>query len=78
MTNIMWSHLADLKAKDFFKICWLADEQQVEGPASAEVGYNDGIDWHGGEEVSPWGFKFLTPKGKEITGLFMLGIRLIA
>lgn len=57
------SHLADLKAKDFFKVGWLADEQQVEGPAPAEVGHNDGVDWHGGEEVSPWGFKFLPPKG---------------
>lgn len=56
------SHLADLKAKDFFKVGWLADEQQVEGPAPAEVGHNDGVDWHGGEEVSPWGFKFLPPK----------------
>ena len=57
------SHLADLKAKDFLKVGGLADEQQVEGPAPAEVGHNDSVDWHGGEEGFPWGFKFLPPKG---------------
>lgn len=60
--DAMLTHLADLKAKDFFKVGWLADEQQVEGPAPAEVGHNNGIDWHGGEEVSPRGFKFLPQK----------------
>lgn len=62
-------HLADLKAKNFFKVGRLADEQQVEGPAPAEVRHNDGVDGHGGEEVSPGGFKFLsqTEKNKQIS-----------
>ena len=52
-------HLADLKAKDLFKVGWLADEQQVEGPAPAEVGHNYGIHRHRGEEMPPWCFEFL-------------------
>lgn len=59
---MMWSHLADLKTKNFLEIGWLANEQQVEGPAPAEVGHNNGVDWHGSEEVPPRGFKFLPPK----------------
>lgn len=52
-------YLADLKAKDFLKVCRLADEQQIKGPASAEIGHNDCIDRHGGEELPPGGLKFL-------------------
>ena len=53
------SHLANLKAKDLFKVGGLADEQEVEGPAPAEVCHNDGIHRHGSEESPPWGFEFL-------------------
>ena len=53
------SHLANLKAKDLFKVGRLADEQEVERPAPAEVCHNDGIHRHGGEESPPWGFEFL-------------------
>lgn len=59
-------YLADFEAKHLFKVCRLADEEQIKGPAPAEVGHNDGIDWHGGEKVSPWGFKFLHTKRNEI------------
>lgn len=58
-------HLADLKTKNFFKVGRLADEQQVEGPAPAEVGHDDGVDRHGGEEVSPGRFKFLPQTEKK-------------
>ena len=53
------SHLADLKAKHLLKVRWLANEQKVEGPAPAEVGNDDGVDWHGGKELSPGSFEFL-------------------
>lgn len=43
----------------------MADEQEVEGPAPAEVGHNDGVDRHGREELSPWSFKFLQPKATQ-------------
>lgn len=59
-------YLADFEAKHLFKVCRLADEEQIKGPAPAEVGHDDGIDWHGGEKVSPWGFKFLHTKKNEI------------
>lgn len=53
------SHLADLKPKHFFKICRLADEEQVEGPASTEIGHDDGVDWHRSEKGSPRRVPFL-------------------
>lgn len=53
------TNLADGESKYFLKICWLADEKQVEGPAPAEVGHNDRIDGHGGEEATPRSFEFL-------------------
>lgn len=53
-------YLADLETKDLLEVRWLADEEQVEGPASAEVGNNYGIDRHGGEEGLPRGVEFLT------------------
>lgn len=52
-------NLADGEAKDFLKIRWLTDEEQVEGPAAAKVGHDDGIHGHGGEEVTPRGLEFL-------------------
>lgn len=54
-----FSHLTDFKAKHFFEVRWLTDEQQIEGPAPAEVGHNDCIDRHGGEELSPGRLVFL-------------------
>lgn len=53
------SHLTDFKSKHFLKVCRLTDEQQVEGPASAEIGHNDCIDWHGGKELPPGCLEFL-------------------
>ena len=53
------THLTDFKAKHFLKICRLTDEQQIEGPAPAEVGHNDCIDRHGGEELLPRSLVFL-------------------
>ena len=51
--------LADLEAKHLLKVGGLADEQQVEGPAAAEVGHDDGVDGHGGEEGPPGGVELL-------------------
>ncbi len=45
------SHLADLKLKHLLEIRRLTDEQQVKGPAPAEVGHDDGVDGHGREEL---------------------------
>lgn len=53
------ANLADGEAEDFLKIRRLTDEEQVEGPAAAKVGHDDGIHRHGSEEVTPWGFEFL-------------------
>lgn len=55
----VYSYLTDLKAKHFLEVCWLADEQQVEGPASAEVGHDNCIDRHWGEEFPPGRLEFL-------------------
>lgn len=46
-------HLANLEPKHLLKVCRLADEEQVEGPASAEISHNDGVHRHGGEEGPP-------------------------
>lgn len=51
--------LADGEAEDLLKIRRLADEEQVEGPAAAEVGHDDGVDGHRGEEPAPGGLEFL-------------------
>lgn len=59
------ANLADGKAEDFLKIRRLTDEEQVEGPAAAKVGHYDGIHGHGGEEVTPGGFEFLS-RGTEV------------
>ena len=53
------AHLADLEAKHLLKVGGLADEQQVEGPAAAEVGHDDGVDRHRGEEPAPRSLEFL-------------------
>lgn len=52
-------HLADLEAENLLEVCGLADEEQVEGPASAKVGHDDGVHWHWGEEMTPRCFEFL-------------------
>lgn len=53
------ANLADGEAKDLLKIRRLADQEQVEGPAAAEVGHDDGIDGHGGKETTPRCLEFL-------------------
>lgn len=53
------AYFANLEAKNLFKVCRLTNEKQIKGPASAKIGHNDCIDWHGGEKLSPWGLKFL-------------------
>lgn len=53
------THLADGEAKDLFKISWLTNEQEVEGPATTEVCHNNGIDRHRCEEFTPRSFEFL-------------------
>ncbi|TNN57395.1 hypothetical protein EYF80_032364 [Liparis tanakae] len=55
------ANLADGEAKDLLKIGRLADQEQVEGPAAAEVGHDDGIDRHGGEETTPRYLKHRSP-----------------
>lgn len=53
------THLAYLEAKHLLEVCRLANEQQVKGPAPAEVCHNDCIDRHRGEELPPGGLEFL-------------------
>lgn len=57
------SHLADLKLKHLLEIRRLTDEQQVKGPAPAEIGHDDGVDGHGREELPPGSVEFL-PRGE--------------
>lgn len=52
-------YLANLEAKHLLKVRRLADEKQVESPASAEIGHNDGVNWHGCKEGPPWRVEFL-------------------
>lgn len=59
-------YLANLKSKDLLKVSRLADEEQVESPASTEVSYNDGVHWHGGEEGPPWRVEFLQEKNMDM------------
>lgn len=51
--NLQLNYLADFEAKHFLKVGGLADEQQIESPAAAEIGHYDGVDRHGGEERFP-------------------------
>lgn len=53
------THLADREAEHLLEIGRLADQEQIEGPATAEVSHDDGIDRHGGEETEPWSLEFL-------------------
>lgn len=53
------THLADREAEHLLEIGRLADQEQIEGPATAEVSHDDGIDRHGGEETAPWSLEFL-------------------
>lgn len=52
-------YLANLKAKHLLKVRRLADEKQIESPASAEICHNDGVNWHGRKEGPPWRVEFL-------------------
>lgn len=52
-------YLADFKAKHLFKVCRLANEEQIKSPAPAEVCHDNCIDRHGGEELPPGGLIFL-------------------
>lgn len=52
-------YLAYLESKHLLKVRRLADEEQVEGPASAEIGHDDGVHRHGGEERPPGGVELL-------------------
>lgn len=55
-------YLANLEAKHLLKVRRLADEKQIESPASAEIGHNDGINWHGCKEGPPRRVEFLQEK----------------
>lgn len=78
--SVRAAHLADLKTEDFFEVGRLADEKQVEGPAPAEVGHNDGVDRHGGEKLLPRRLKFLPPNEKKCQRdpIAISGVRLCA
>lgn len=52
-------YLANLKPKHLLEVCRLADEEQVESPAPAEVRHNDGVHGHGGKEGPPGCVEFL-------------------
>lgn len=53
------SYLANLEAKHLLKVRRLADQKQIESPASAEIRHNDGVDWHGRKEGPPGRVEFL-------------------
>lgn len=55
-------HLAYFKAKHLLEVGRLADEEQVERPASAEVGHDDCVHRHRGKKVPPGSLKFLQSK----------------
>lgn len=57
--NHITAHFADGEPKDLFKVRRLANEQEVKGPAAAEVCHNDGVDRHRCKEFTPRSFKFL-------------------
>lgn len=79
METELWKrfvHLADFKAKHLFKVCRLADEEQIKGPAPAEVGHDDCIDGHGGEELPPGGLEFLSRQSENwLYGLHTAGVQ---
>lgn len=52
-------YLANLKPKHLLEVCRLADEEQVESPAPAEVRHNDGVHGHGRKEGPPGRVEFL-------------------
>lgn len=52
-------YLANLEAKHLLKVCRLADEKQIESPASAEIRHDDGVNRHGRKEGPPWRVEFL-------------------
>lgn len=56
------AHLADGETKNLLKISWLANKQEIKGPTAAKVGHDNGVDWHRGEEPSPWSLEFLKRK----------------
>ena len=39
-------YLANLETKHLLEVCRLADEKQIESPASAEICHNDGVYRH--------------------------------
>lgn len=55
-------YLANLEAKHLLKVRRLADEKQIESPASAEISHDDGVNWHGCEEGPPRRVEFLQQK----------------
>lgn len=71
LTTRAFGYLADLKSKHFFKVCRLADEKQIESPASAEISHDDSIDWHGCKERPPGCVEFLQQKKNELADFSM-------
>lgn len=63
-------YLADLKPKHLLKVCRLADEKQIESPASAEISDDDGIHWHGRKEGLPGCVEFLEQKNALLIWLY--------
>ena len=49
------SYLSDIEVECILEVLGLCDDEQVEAPAAAEVGDDDGIHGHGGEELLPRG-----------------------
>ena len=47
------AYFSDFKVKDFFEVHGLWNNEQIEGPRPTEVGYDDGVHGHGGEESFP-------------------------
>ena len=41
------------------EVFWLGNNEQIETPTPTEVGYNDGVNWHRGEERLPWSLQEL-------------------
>lgn len=52
-------YLANLEPKHLLEVRRLADEKQIESPASAEISHDDGVHWHGRKEGPPWCVEFL-------------------
>ena len=49
--------MRQIEVENFFKVLGLRDEEQVEGPGPGEVGNDDGVHGHGGEDAPPGGCK---------------------